>query len=129
MHIFCIYNRVKNFSFLTIFVWSMMKKNQIMSIGNVGSGYFNGWGTSPKPFLGDYHDSLVPQNTTQPTNVVVKPIAVDYSHFAGEYGRTNTNARWDDAPIYNTGVVLVNGGKGVINMVGNGLSALNPFNW
>ncbi|MBY0402798.1 MAG: hypothetical protein K2X66_02790 [Cyanobacteria bacterium] len=97
------------------------------NLGNMGNGFFNGWGT--KPYVTNSDDAKIPQNTTQPTNVVVKPIALDYSHFAGEYGRTNTNARWDDAPIYNTGVVLVNGGKGVINMVGNGLSALNPFNW
>lgn len=102
------------------------------NLGNVGSGSFNGWGggsSTTNTKRGKYQDSQIPLDTSQPTNPIVKPSVVDYSHFSSDQGRTHVDATWDEAPIYNTGVVIVNGGKGAINMIGNGLNALNPLNW
>ncbi|MBY0403425.1 MAG: hypothetical protein K2X66_05970 [Cyanobacteria bacterium] len=104
----------------------------IGNLGNIGNGFFNGWGPgagSSETKRGKFQDSQIPLNTSQPTNSVVKPSVVDYSHFSSDQGRTHVDATWDEAPIYNTGVIIVNCGKGLLNMVGNGVKALNPFNW
>jgi hypothetical protein len=115
----------------------------IGNLGNVAGGYFNGGSSSSNPEptnksqLGPekgsewWYANTVPSDldTSQPTNPIVAPSVIDYSHFVNSDGRTTKQATWSDAPVYNTAVIAVNTQKAGFNMLGNGINALNPYNW